>query len=38
MPCIPDEMLDGHVPSYDDFLERRRQLTAAKIRSWFETV
>lgn len=36
--CIPLEMLDGQIPSFDDFLGRRRELMAAKIRSWFESL
>lgn len=36
--CIPDTMLDGHVPSYDDFLDQRRKLMALKIKQWFEVL
>jgi hypothetical protein len=36
--CIPDTMLDGDVPSYDDFLEQRRKLMALKIKHWFEVL
>lgn len=36
--CIPDTMLDGDVPSYDDFLEQRRKLMALKIKQWFEVL
>jgi hypothetical protein len=38
MHCIPVEMLEGRVPSYDDFLAQRRQLMALKIKAWFETL
>jgi hypothetical protein len=31
-------MLDGKIPEYDDFLERRRKLMALKIKRWFETL
>lgn len=34
--CIPESMLDGVIPSYDEFLEERRKLMALKIKSWFE--
>lgn len=36
MHCLPESMLDGNVPDYDDFLERRRKLMALKIKTWFE--
>jgi hypothetical protein len=35
MNCVPETMLDGAVPEYDDFLEQRRALMAEKIRTWF---
>lgn len=38
MHCIPEMMLDGPVPAYEDFLEARRKLMAQKIKSWFETL
>ncbi|MGH8233013.1 MAG: GmrSD restriction endonuclease domain-containing protein [Rhodanobacteraceae bacterium] len=34
--CVPDTMLDGEIPDYDDFLEMRRRLMAQKIKVWFE--
>jgi hypothetical protein len=34
--CIPESMLDGAIPDYDDFLEERRKRMALKIKSWFE--
>jgi hypothetical protein len=38
MNCIPDSMLDGEVPDFDDFLEERRKLMALKIKAWFEAL
>jgi hypothetical protein len=34
--CIPHGMLDGKIPTYEDFLEERRKLMALKIKKWFE--
>jgi hypothetical protein len=34
--CVPATMLDGEVPSYEDFLAMRRDRMAARIRSWFD--
>lgn len=36
--CIPESMLDGTIPDYDDFLEERRKLMALKIKNWFEAL
>jgi hypothetical protein len=36
MSCLPESLLDGFIPSYDDFLEERRKLMALKIKAWFE--
>lgn len=36
--CIPESLLAGHIPSYDDFLEERRKLMALKIKQWFEVL
>jgi hypothetical protein len=36
--CIPESMLDGTIPDYDDFLEERRKLMALKIKTWFEAL
>lgn len=36
--CVPDSMLDGAIPDYDDFLEERRQLMALKMKAWFEAL
>ena len=30
--CVPESMLDGEIPNYDDFLEERRKLMALKIK------
>ncbi|MEW6619673.1 MAG: DUF262 domain-containing protein [bacterium] len=34
--CLPESLLDGTIPPYDDFLEERRKLMAQKIKTWFE--
>ena len=36
--CIPDSMLDGIIPEYEEFLEKRRRLMALKIKDWFESL
>lgn len=36
--CIPEAMLEGEIPGYDDFLEERRKLMALKIQRWFEVL
>lgn len=36
--CLPEDLLDGSVPSFDDFLEERRRLMAQKIRTWFSSL
>ena len=36
--CIPDSMLDGIIPEYEEFLEKRRKLMALKIKDWFESL
>jgi hypothetical protein len=38
MSCLPESMLDGVIPAYDEFLEERRKLMAMKIKSWFEAL
>ena len=35
---MPESMLDGEIPDYDDFLEERRKLMALKIKRWFESL
>ena len=34
--CLPESLLDGEIPDFDDFLEERRKLMALKIKTWFE--
>ena len=34
--CLPDNLLDGDIPNYNDFLEQRRLLMAEKIKGYFE--
>ncbi|GMV88904.1 MAG: hypothetical protein AMXMBFR81_18350 [Chthonomonas sp.] len=36
--CIPESMLGGTIPDYDDFLEERRKLMALKIKTWFKAL
>ena len=36
--CLPESMLQGKIPTYDDFLEERRKLMAQRIKIWFETL
>ena len=36
MHCLPEGMLDGEIPEYDDFLDARRALMARKIKDYFE--
>ncbi len=36
--AIPESLLDGNIPEYNDFLENRRKLMAGKIRSYFESL
>ena len=38
MSCLPEALLDGGIPTYDDFLEERRKLMAQKIKVWFEAL
>jgi hypothetical protein len=35
MNCLPEALLDGEVPEYDEFLERRRALMARKLQTYF---
>ncbi|MBI4728005.1 MAG: DUF262 domain-containing protein [Acidobacteria bacterium] len=35
---LPESLLDGEIPPYDDFLEERRKLMALKIKTWFEAL
>jgi hypothetical protein len=36
MSCLPESLLNGAIPAYDDFLAERRKLMALKIKTWFE--
>jgi len=36
MSCLPESLLDGEIPAYDDFLEERRKLMAQKIQIFFK--
>jgi len=36
MSCLPESLLDGKIPAYDDFLEERRMLMARKIETFFK--
>jgi hypothetical protein len=38
MSCLPQSLIEGVIPAYDDFLEQRRKLMALKIKTWFETL
>lgn len=38
MNCLPEELLEGVVPAYGEFLETRRMLMAQKIKTWFEVL
>jgi hypothetical protein len=38
MHCLPESLLDGDIPAYDDLLEERRKLMALKIKQWFGTL
>lgn len=38
MNCLPEALLDGWTPTYDDFLDERRKLMAQKIKVWFEAL
>ncbi len=36
--CVPHSMLDGDIPSFEDFLAMRRVLMADRIRGWFDAL
>ncbi len=38
MHSLPESLLDGEIPPYYEFLERRRSLMAQKIKTWFESL
>ncbi len=35
---LPETLLDGDIPAYDDFLVQRRGLMAQKIKTWYATL
>jgi hypothetical protein len=36
--CLPECLLEGSIPDFDDFLEQRRQLMAHKLRVYFASL
>lgn len=36
--CLPESLLSGGIPAYDDFLAERRRLMALRIKRWFEVL
>lgn len=38
MSCLPESLLSGDVPDFDEFLGVRRKLMALKIKSWFDVL
>jgi hypothetical protein len=38
MNCIPEEILEGQPLDYDTFLDRRRELMAARVNAYFQTL
>jgi hypothetical protein len=38
MNCLPETLLDGKIPPYDEFLEKRRKLMAQRIKMYFEAL
>jgi hypothetical protein len=36
MSYLPEILLDGEIPAYDDFVEQRRKLMAQKMKTCFE--
>ena len=36
--CVPESLLYGETPAYDDFLEERRKLMALRLKIWFEAL
>ena len=38
MSCVPESLLEGEIPVYDNFLEEHRKLMALKIKSWFKAL
>lgn len=38
MNCLPETLLDGKIPSYDEFLDKRRKLMSQRIKTYFEAL
>jgi hypothetical protein len=38
MSSLPETLIEGVIPEYDEFLEKRRKLMALKIKFWFESL
>jgi hypothetical protein len=38
MHCLPESLIVGDIPAYDDLLEQRRKLMALKIKTWFDAL
>ncbi|MFA6043763.1 MAG: DUF262 domain-containing protein [Phycisphaerales bacterium] len=38
MHCLPESLLDGDVPEYEEFLAQRRVLMARKIQKWYSSL
>jgi hypothetical protein len=38
MSSLPESLIEGVIPEYDEFLEQRRTLMALKIKFWFESL
>ena len=36
--CVPESLLDGEIPEYEDFLKERRRLMARKIETYFKSL
>lgn len=36
--CLPESLLDGEIPNYEDFLKQRRQLMAQRMKTWFQSL
>jgi hypothetical protein len=35
---LPESLLDGEIPDFDEFLNQRRKLMAQRIRTYFESL
>ena len=38
MNCLPETLLDGKIPAYDEFLDKRRKLMSLRIKAYFEVL